>query len=403
MILQCLALHSVLALIFFFSDPTSAFSTSSQAPLHDLNLSLPFNSTISSFMHARSIPALSLAITKNDRLVYATAYGHASNSTPVTPSNRFRLASVSKSITAISIMHLLQLGHLTLSSPVFGAHGILGTKYGHKPYAEDECKITVQHLLEHTSGFVNDDMCGTGCDPTYLAKWLHLDQWDLIGAILDQYDPSHTPGTVASYSNFGYFVLGRIVEEISGIMPYEKYVREEILGPLLGITSMQTGTDERQDLEVVYYDDDDPKAPYSFHVSRRDSVGAWIATPTDLVKILTAVDGLEKRDNILNETTRALMFERTSVEGSSFAKGWTVEVRDDGSLVEADKDGDYWGTNAYVSLKFETGVTWAVAVNKEIPNEGDFHGARDLKTLMDGIVDGIDEWPEEDLFDEEDE
>lgn len=361
-----------------------------------------FDKTIVSFMQERSIPGLSLAITKDDRLVYASGYGYADKAllTPVSVSDRFRLASVSKTVTAITIMYLVQSGDLSLSDTVFGDSGILGSQYSNKPFSDYERNITVQDLLEHTSGFVNEDMCGKGCDPTYLAKWLDLDQWELIRAMLDVYSPSHAPGTFASYSNFGYFILGRIVEEVTGVTPYGHYVRDAILRPLLNITAMEIAADERKENEVVYYDFEEPEGPYTFHVSRRDSVGAWIATPTDLARMMAAVDGLGRRPNVLNETTRALMFQKTPVDGSGYAKGWTVALDTNGALVEAEKDGDYSGTNSFISLKFKERISYAVVVNKEIPSNENFHNARDLKTLMDGVVNGITEWPEEDLFDD---
>src|SRR5579871_1904311 len=177
-----------------------------------------FNSTITTFMQERAIPGLSVAVTYDDRLVYSSGFGYANikNKEPVTTTDRFRLASVSKSITAIAIMYLTQIGAISISDRVFGNGGILGHMYGREPYSAMVLNITVQHLLEHTSGFVNNDMCGKDCDPTYLPEFLELDQWELVGALLDRYDSSHEPGTFASYSNFGYFILGRTVEAASG-------------------------------------------------------------------------------------------------------------------------------------------------------------------------------------------
>jgi CubicO group peptidase (beta-lactamase class C family) len=400
------ASYFICILILVLSNPAFSYHPGpQQLPLHENVNTNPssFDKTIISFMQERSIPGLSLAITKDDRLVYASGYGYADKAlhTPVSVRDRFRLASVSKTVTAITIMHLVESGYLSLFDTVFGDSGILGSKYSNKPFNGDERNITVQDLLQHTSGFVNEDMCGKDCDPTYLAKWLDLDQWQLIRAILDVYSPSHAPGTFASYSNFGYFILGRVVEEVTGVVPYGHYVRDAILRPLLNITAMEIATDERRENEVVYYDFEEPDGPYTFHVSRRDSVGAWIATPTDLARMMTAVDGLAQRPNILNETTRALMFQKTGVDVSNYAKGWTVSLDSDGALVEAEKDGDYSGTNSFISLKFKKRVSYAVVVNKEIPSDGKFHNARDLKTLMDGVVDGIREWPQRDLFDDE--
>jgi CubicO group peptidase (beta-lactamase class C family) len=190
-----------------------------------------FDSSITAFVQERGIPGLSVAVTYNDRLVYSSGFGYADvkNKELVATTHRFRLASVSKSITAIAIMHLAEIGALNISDRVFGPGGILGHMYGREPYSATVLNITVQHLLEHTSGFVDDDMCGKSCDPTYLPEFLDLDQWELVGALLDRYDPSHEPGTFASYSNFGYFILGRTVEAASGIFPYAQYVRDQVL------------------------------------------------------------------------------------------------------------------------------------------------------------------------------
>ena len=357
-----------------------------------------FNASIVAFMQERAIPGLSVAITYDDRLVYASGFGYANvkNKEQVDTADRFRLASVSKSITAIAIMHLAETGALTISDRVFGPGSILDHTYGREPYSVKVLNITVQHLLEHTSGFVNEDMCGKDCDPTYLPEFLKLDQWELVGALLDRYNPSHEPGTFASYSNFGYFILGRIVEAASGVFPYEKYVRETVLSKMK-VIDMRIAKDERRKHEVVYYDDD-PKGPYQFHVERRDSVGAWIATPIDLVRIATAIDGLSANHNFLNKSTRELMYKKTSVEGSDFAKGWRVKLDEKGIPIEVCKDGDYSGTNSILEINFINKTAFAIVVNKEIPRSEKFNGASDLKMLMDDLIAGVDKWPKHDLF-----
>jgi CubicO group peptidase (beta-lactamase class C family) len=388
---------TLLAFPIFYQTVTSS---EAQIPLKSRNKfnESHFITTITSFMEERSIPGLSVAVTYDDRLVYDSGFGYADieNQRLVSTRDRFRLASVSKSITAIAIMHLEELGALTISQRVFGPDGILGHTYGREPYSAAVLNITVQHLLDHTSGFVDDDMCGKGCDPTYLPQFLNLDQWELIGALLDEYDPSHEPGTFASYSNFGYFIAGRVVEASSGIYPYEKHVREEVLAKM-GVTEMRIARNDSRKHEVEYYDPKDPTGPYHLHVERRDSVGAWIATPIDLVKIATRIDGLRGQKDFLNKTTKALMYEPTPVEGSDYAKGWRVKVND-GQPVEAVKDGGYSGTNSILEINFVNKTSFAIVINRAIPNDDKFHGADDLKTLMDGLIGEVEEWPEWDLF-----
>ena len=353
-------------------------------------------------MTNHNIPALSLAITKDDRLIHASAHGYAdiAQKVLVTTAHRFRQASVSKTITAFAILYLTQQGQLNLSSTVFGENGLLASTPISRPLAPWTQNITVRHLLDHSSGFIDDEMCGIDCDPTYLPQWLHLDQWDLVTTILEAYDPGHAPGSVASYSNFGYFVLGRIVEVASGVMPYAAYVTE-ILDTLLGITAIEGATDEIKAAEVMYYHDGDDGAPYAFAVERRDSVGAWIARPVDLVMLLTGIDGLSgrgRRSNVLDVETRNSMFEQSAVPGSGFGLGWDeVVYTDEGNVARVSKNGGYAGTHSWVSIDFERNVSYAVAVNKDIPKVAG--GAKALKELIDGLVAKVDEWPEHDLFD----
>jgi CubicO group peptidase (beta-lactamase class C family) len=129
-----------------------------------------FNTTIRAFLEERSIPGLGIAILKSSSVVYEAGHGFAniSENRPVSIRDRFRLASVSKSITAIAIMTLVQDGKLKLTETVFGSKGILKHNFGKKPYTPWVHQITIQHLLEHSSGFVNEDMCGKDCDPTWL-------------------------------------------------------------------------------------------------------------------------------------------------------------------------------------------------------------------------------------------
>jgi D-alanyl-D-alanine carboxypeptidase len=358
-----------------------------------------FNNAIWSFMQDRSIPGLSVALTYDDRLVYAKGFGHADEKAQlrVTTFDRFRQASVSKSVTAVAIMHLVQTGAMSLDDRVFGDDSILGYTYGTKTFIDWEREITVQHLLEHSLGFVDEDMCGEGCDPTYLEKFLKLDQWKLVTALLDEYSPSRPPGTFASYSNFGFFIAGRVIEVAAGVPSYEDYVKNVILKPM-GIVNMTLALDERQKHEVKYYDLGDPEGPYKFHVNRRDSVGAWIATPIDLTKMLTAINGLPGRSDFLDQTSIDLMFTKSAIKNSSFGKGWDTVRSDEEGLVDAAKSGGYSGTRSYVNINFRNRTTYAIVVNSEMPTDNQYHGGHDLKALMDNLTFPVEDWPTYDMF-----
>jgi CubicO group peptidase (beta-lactamase class C family) len=341
-----------------------------------------FNTTIQKFIDERSIPGIGIAILKSNKIVYEASHGFAniSERRAVTVHDRFRLASVSKSITAIAIMTLVQDGKLNLTNTVFGRAGVLKHKYGDEPYSPWVEQITVQHLLEHSSGFVNEDMCGTDCDPTWLGDLVGLDQWQLVGTLLDKYNQSHAPGTFADYSNFGYFILGRIVESVSRSKKYENYVQNHVLSKI-GVTDMRLARDEPRDHEVSYYDFEDPDAPYHFHVSRRDSVGAWIATASDLVKITKAVSGFSSNGQLLTQDARDQMFRRSTVINSTYAKGFSVEQDDDGNLLSAQKDGGYPGTTTFIYIDFVNQTSFAIVANTVLKKDERFHGVSDMRDL----------------------
>lgn len=252
------------------------------APIHNL-------------MEMYNVPGLQLAITKDEKMVYSKSFGYSDegNKIPVSENSIFRIASISKPITALAILKLMENGKLKLNDKVFGKGAILGEKYGTIPYTEAKKSIAVSHLLDHKSGWTNDPF-----DPMFSDN--NTTQTDLINDMLDNRPLQHTPGSIFYYSNFGYCVLGRIIEEISG-KSYEDYVNEEILNPL-DITNMKIGgntLDNRLNDEVKYYDQEG-YSPYAMNVSRMDANGGWLASSKDLVRLLAHVDRNSRRPDILN-------------------------------------------------------------------------------------------------------
>lgn len=144
----------------------------------------------------------------------------------------------------------------------------------------------------------------------------------LIGWVLDNRDPESMPGTKYDYSNFGFCVLGRIIEKFSR-QTYENYVRDNVLGPC-GITNMYIGANDlagRRYNETVYYDAS--SNPYSMQVRRMDAHGGWLASPIDLVKLLVRADGFTSKPDILSSSSFSTMT-KTSDQNPGYAKGWQV-------------------------------------------------------------------------------
>ena len=237
----------------------------------DPNPSAQVDNQVTKFMMQYSIPGVAVAITKNGKLVYAKGYGKAdvAANTAVTNSSLFRIAGVSQPITSAAIMKLVEAGKLSLEATVFGAAGILGTQYGTQPYGTNITNVTVRHLLQHTGGgwAINDN------DPLFADPSLSAAQ--LLSWTLDHRPLRTVPGTTYAHSNFGYFVLGRVIEKLSGLS-YEHYVKTAVLQPA-GITEMQIGGNteaERRPNEVKYYGQEAGN-PCGFNLSRMDAADGW--------------------------------------------------------------------------------------------------------------------------------
>lgn len=304
-------------------------------------------------------PALSVAISRNGQFVFDQGFGmaDAKESAMVNMSTLFRIASVTKPITSVTIFTLIEKGKLNLNDKVFGPSGILGTKYGKAPYKQYVTDITVDHLLTHTCGGWPDD----STDPMF-----RFDSWDqpkLIGWTLENLPLTYPPGQHWAYSNFGYCVLGRVIEQVTG-QPYADYVASNILAPC-GISNMRiSGNSQRQRApnEVVYfgqYDED----PYKMNVTRMDSDSGWLATPSSLVQFLDHVagsgniPGMLKPETIRMMTTPSPAYPTTSA--ARYARGWMVS--DNGA-------GNWWHNGSLpgsttIMVRTSTGLCWAALAN----------------------------------------
>lgn len=274
---------------------------------------------VTAFMSKYAIPGLSLAITQNENLVYVKAYGKSDVEAGLNaaPHDLYRLASLSKQITSITIMKLLDSGKIHMTDKVFGAGGILGTVYGTQPYGTNITNITVGELLHHTAGGWPND----GSDPMFTNPTLTAGQ--LISLTLDNRPLLTTPGTTYAYSNFGYCILGRVIEKITG-KTYADAVRSMVLQPL-GITDMTISGNTLADRitnEVKYYGKSGEN-PYIYNIARMDSHGGWLATATDLARILVRVDGFPAKPDILSSNAITVMT-TASTANQGYACGWSV-------------------------------------------------------------------------------
>ncbi|MEL6331433.1 MAG: serine hydrolase, partial [Cyanobacteria bacterium J06626_26] len=337
------------------------------------------NHTITSFMQANKVDGASLAITKDGRLVFAKGYGYADqpNRERACATSLFLSASMAKTVTGVAVMKLVEQGKLNLSDKVFGTGAILGNTYGSKAYSWQEKAITVEHLLEHTAGgnewdnnlTPSTDITG---DPMFAKRSYNHSQ--LIGWVLDNRKVDTTPGTVFNYSNFGYCVLGRIIEKITG-QSYQDYVRKEILGPA-GIKSMRIVGRKRRN-EVAH--DDYARSL----LARMDSHGGWLGSSIDWTRLLVHIDGFSTKPDILKASTIQTM--TTPSLGNNYAKGLSVN-----------SSNNWWhggklGKSRSIMVRTNSGYTWAFQVHG-------FEGDGSLDATMWDVIKGIKNWPSHDLF-----
>jgi CubicO group peptidase (beta-lactamase class C family) len=307
------------------------------------------------FVQHWNAPGLSLAIARDRRILYEQSFGFTGHGSEerLTTSHLFRIASVSKPITSAAIFKLIEQNRLHGEDTIFGQRGILGTRYGGPNYSERIQEVTIDHLLTHTSG-------GWGNlenDPMFLN--LAMDHSELISWTLKNLPLQNPPGKAFAYSNFGYCVLGRVIEKITG-QSYEDYVRSTILQPC-GITDMriaQNTLQKRFVREVTYYGQGDGPFddPYAINVRRMDSHGGWIATARDLVLFAMHVDGFDRYSNILQPETIRKMATPT-IANRHYARGWNVNEK--GHWWHG---GDLAGTTA-ILVRTSSQFCWAALTN----------------------------------------
>jgi CubicO group peptidase (beta-lactamase class C family) len=175
-----------------------------------------------SWVERQHMPGAVFGIVIDGDLVWVKAAGvqNLSNRTPVTPDTVFRIASMTKSFTAMSILKLRDEGKLSLDDPVARyVPALTGLSYPTK----DSPTLTIRHLLTHSEGFPEDNPWG---DRQLAQTDETIRAWMRAGIPF-----STAPGTAYEYSNYGFAILGQIVARVSG-RPYADYVRDQILLPL---------------------------------------------------------------------------------------------------------------------------------------------------------------------------
>ncbi len=174
------------------------------------------------YWERQHMPGFAYGVVLDGELVYSGSFGHANleEKIPATTSSLFRIASMSKSFTALAILQLRDAGKLSLDDP---ASKYLPEMSRLTYLTSDAPAITIRHLMTHAGGFPEDNPWGD--------RQLADSDAELMGLIALGVSFSNVPGVTYEYSNLGFALLGQIVQAVSG-MEFQEYTRRHIFEPL---------------------------------------------------------------------------------------------------------------------------------------------------------------------------
>jgi CubicO group peptidase (beta-lactamase class C family) len=261
---------------------------------------------IAGYADVVDIPGISIGIVSADSLVYAAAHGYAdrSSKTLATPDTAFNIGSLTKVFTATLALMMTEEGALDLDAPV--------SRYlpasVHVPDDSAGRAITSRQLLSHTSGLPRDPPNRRNLKvdgPVDPGIWEAYNISDLYSALAVTKLSGGT-GQQHLYSNYGYALLGHVLERIAA-RPYETVLRERVLGPLnMKQTSITLRPEQQQKLAAFYWSEDVKRVEQRVHASYGEVAGfiGLTSTVTDLAKLVGAHFGGTR--NPVNPVTRGV-------------------------------------------------------------------------------------------------
>ncbi|MFO1052462.1 MAG: serine hydrolase [Planctomycetota bacterium] len=374
-----------------------------------------FDDYVQQLMQGDAVRAASLAVVKDGRLVLARGYTWAESGYPITqPTSLFRIASASKPLTSIAIhQHMAR----SRAGIVNDDRTMLSFFPGSTPLDARTNNITLLHLLTHRGGW---NINALGWDPvfhdeainTFYGGTLPVSKVDIFNYMTTQVNLQFTPGNFPEqYSNYGFMMLGRVLESLETSLTYEQIVKRDVFTPL-GVTRAQIGWSLLSQVvagEVRYH----AKTPYiatsSLTVSapwvpgpygdwnqrNLDANGGWIMATADYAKVLAAFS-LGNSNPLLNTNWTDHMWSTVSAGYPDLLRGWwetPVSSNTPGhSLALRHHNGSLPGTATLCAVR-EDGVGFCLFLNRDHWLGGSPNGV-ELSDLANQVV----TWPNQDLF-----
>jgi N-acyl-D-amino-acid deacylase len=368
----------------------------------------PLDTAMLTIMDRHGIPGAALGIAKEGRLVFAKGYGwsNAATGEPIQPGTLFGLASVSKPLTAVATLKLIEQAKLRLDERVFDILDHIKPPRGARIDPRLRT-ITVRQCLNHSGGW---DRATQGdpinwepqiCRAFRVRPPLSSRQFLSFAMTMPL---SFQPGGDMKYSNVGYIILGEVIATISK-QAYQQFVLDNVLKPMdIGRVSLHRLDGKYLVGEAVRHLAGTLISLPPMLLPMVNATGGWSASVVDLTRFLTNLDGSRGKP-VLNEKTRQLMLApppkplKPRPNGTYFGLGWDI-VAVKGKTFTFSKEGSYQGMRTFMK-RAPTGVSWALLYNASMEFDPvDRNIATTTVQEVRRAVEQIEKYPDIDLFKE---
>jgi CubicO group peptidase (beta-lactamase class C family) len=338
-------------------------------------------------MEQFDLDGAAVAVARQGRLIFAHGYTWApAGAEIITPTHLFRIASMSKPITSVAIHQLIERGLLSYDTPVAETLELVAPPGTARDPALD--RVTVDHLLYHTGGWDHeltyDAMAYDATIASRLGIDLPITKYDIAHFMTGE-PLQHEPGTQSVYSNYGYCLLGLLIEHVTG-RGYTEWVRENVFAPI-GVSRARRGhtlAEELAPTEARYrstWGD-----PYVFNLENADANGGWVMSAPDYARFLGALFDVE--ESILLSPHSIENMVTPWVPGHGYARGWEVGHDELGDMYY--HGGGLPGTLTQ-GMWVSAGLTGVLLISTDASTP--YHVPN-----FDDVVENVTAWPEHDLF-----
>lgn len=354
-----------------------------------------FDKRFCQYLINQNIPGAVVTVAYKGKIIFSRGYGFANEETKqqMQPGSLFRIASLSKPLTAIGILSLCEKGKVKLSDKAFTILNDMKPCDPNDSIDPRIYSITIKDLLQCSAGWDHQ-----GIDDPIFLNWLMKTAYSctnnlrptnvsIIRSVLSKRLDSD-PGGTYCYSNVSYCILGQIIEKLTGER-YGEYIRGLILRPE-NLSSFKLGSTRKTEKnEVIYYAHESVlpcllpnvrgqvSAAYGsfFLLEAAPASIGWIASTEDLVRFLSVLCGEDKNTNPpINKKSFEQMLARPNLDywkdsPEYFGFGFEVERDRNGKLIAFSRHGSLPGCMALMEHQ-TSGITWAAAFNsRPIPYE----------------------------------